>query len=219
MAKKKRGVPWMALGFGALAVGLGVRGLYRSTRSVLLDGFIEACPGDNDSCSPFVQLRGSDGATQVFNLTSGRLASGAEFGLQQGVAVLSSLEPVVLLYDFSRATQLTQHVRPGPGVGVAIGQPLATADRVGFGVFEVLPAEDGAPARLSPLLPTAWLASRGMSPTHRGGGDGRGKWCAGGRTLEVPASLVSERPDGCGMELPEPAGFLFLPVSVQTVSG
>ena len=213
MAEKKKGkYPWGAVAFGTLGTVMLVRGLFRASRSVTGDAYVTRCPNG----SPYVTLEAAEGSTPVYNVTSGDYYYQLNpYGDQTTTAlVASSLEPVILHYKmpFPGSTSVTNMGK------MAIGTQLAVTPKLEFAVERVIRLADGT-ITSEFIEPTSWLASRGLSLSRRvqktsSVGD---NWCETGRKLRVPSSVVTPKPQGGGMRLPEPSPYMLLPVSVSTV--
>lgn len=153
------------------------------------------CAGDAGCERALTVATGADQA--VLSPVGGRVVEVAP----GAVSVVADHEPVTLRYTgLSRPTvQAGQRVRNGETIGVSA--------EFGFAVSRIVRGSDG---KLSsqPLVPSAWLAARGMAIASRK--TPTTLWCGQGRRLVVPATVGR-----CSMKLPEPARFALLPVSVS----
>lgn len=193
-------VPFGAIFFGLLGAGAVVRTFYRPHRAVVRDGYALRCAG-GASCDKAVTIESMRGVAPVYAASPGVAVVAPGM-----IKIVSSREPVVLTYRFEGSHSV--HVAHGQKVGM--GQPIAQAGRVGFAVDQALRTGTAGDVKFKPLVPSAWLAARGLrlSSKHR---RGEQQWCEGGRRLAVPEQALK-----CGMDLPEPASFMLLPVSVTT---
>lgn len=181
--------------WGAAATYSAVRAAWRPHRAVTEKGAVAACEGRNryGVCDPSIRIaaaRGSD----VLGTAPGRVvAMGPTF-----VHVAAANEPVILMYDgIEPLVKQGAKVSSGQTIGRSRGE-------VAFGVWRV-----GAEGRLTPLPPSAWLASRGFN-VIAGGAPGT-KWCEGGRDISVPETAGRT----CRFKQPEPGRFALLPVRVS----
>jgi hypothetical protein len=161
-------------------------------------------------------LESFEGAGPVFTPVAGRvLTVGKLTGISvPGVVphtiirVAATHEPVVLEYRGALQPQVAE------GEKVGVGQQVALAQQVEFGVKEIRRSSSGVTS--IQLEPASWLAARGLSISvkkHKADTEGS-NWCEGGRKLRVPESAVL-----CNLDLPAPGGFLLLPVSASVERG
>lgn len=201
-------VPWGALFFGTVGGAAAFRALYRPARAVVRNGYVTRCAGDG-GCDPHMAIQSAEGIAPVYAVTSGRVLEVKELGAKaQGarhVRIASSREPVVLCYELG--SQSMVHLQPGQKIGM--GEEIAKADTVGFGVERYVRKTDGSIEVLH-IEPASWLASRGLGVSVKKR-KAEQQWCEQGRRLVVP-----ERSLQCGLELPEPPRATLLPVSVTT---
>jgi hypothetical protein len=176
-------IPWGALFLGGVGTAAAVRTFWRPHRAVMRDGQIARCAGD-PNCRKSMTIR-AIGRPEVYAVASGRIVDVSERGR---LVIAAANEPVLLVYSGSG-----MRPRVGPGK-VSIGQQVADAEVLDFGVFALKRDPDGAISTVA-LEPAAWLSARG----------------GGGRHLVVPQKTMR-----CGFKLPAPGAAMLLPVSVTT---
>jgi len=216
MANKKR-LPWGAIVWSGVGGVLLWRTFYRPSRAVIADGYALRCAGKTgDQCFEAMRLGSFQGAAPVYTPVAGRVLSSGVIthayvrggAPETSIRIAAQHEPVVLTYSGSIQPQVSE------GEQVGVGQQIALAQEVDFGVKELRHTSGGVEE--VPLEPASWLAARGLQlsvKAHKADAEGP-NWCEGGRQLRVPESAAL-----CGLELPPPGGLMLLPVSVTMERG
>lgn len=198
-SSRRPGFAWGALGWTLAASAFAFRTFYRPARAAVKRGYVERCAGAT-GCQPSVRIKAYPATTEVYALTSGRLAATAT-----GVSIASDREPVVVSYG-----TLRQLFVPN-GAEVGVGQAIGIADAVELAVTEIVRSADGKIA-FRKIEPTAWLAARGLKVSVDGAAASSSSlWCTGGRKLVMPTQVAT-----CGIKVPTPSNAMLLPVSVTT---
>lgn len=217
MATKKR-IPWGAIIWTGIGGAMLFRTFYRPARAVVADGYARRCAGKtNGSCSQSMLIESFEGSAPVYTPVAGRvLAAGQLTGVASTgnvphtlIRIAAAHEPVILEYRGALQPQVSD------GEEVGVGQQIALAQQVEFGVVEIRRSSSGTISQVN-LEPASWLAARGLAISvkrHKSDAEGP-NWCEGGRKLRVPESTAL-----CDMELPPPGGLMLLPVSVQVERG
>jgi hypothetical protein len=202
---------------GAIGAGSAVRAAWRPHRALVRDGFVIRCAGPGavqGACDTGMHIESYRGKAEVYSPVAGRIVRVIPPGAQNPAAMAGGViqvaakgEPVLLSYVGSVAHGgIDPQVTVGQKVGA--GQVLGMAAGVAFAVRFVQSTGGGAVTTIA-LEPASWLAARGLRVSaKRRAGQAR-QWCEMGRKLQVPQSVGQ-----CGMKLPNPSGFMLLPVSV-----
>lgn len=194
-------IPVGALIWAALGTGAAVRALWHPQRAVIRDGYASRCAGQ-DCSSPAMVIEAYEGTQPFYAMVTGVVLSVAG----PVVEVASEAEPVVVRYE----AELGSVVQVQAGQRVRIGQQLGMARRLGFAVRQAVRQASGV--SWAWLEPASWLVTRGLGISVRRNtrsAIGAANWCEAGRKLVVPQKIAQ-----CGFELPQPTGYMLLPVSV-----
>lgn len=197
------GVPLGAITWAAIGGLAAFRTFYRPHRAVVRDGFALRCAAA-ESCDPTMTIESFIGKAPVYANSRGRVL----FAGPNGIQIAAADEPTVLTYEADARGGFSPQVRTGDRVG--IGQQIALASRVRFGVEVIWREPDGELKRIW-NEPASWLAARGqrISAKYRKADAEGSNWCEGGRRLVVPPRVGT-----CKIRLPTPGAFALLPVSV-----
>lgn len=201
MAKRK--VPVSGVLFGLVGIAALTRAFWRPYRALTKQAALEACAGPSGFgiCRQTVKLRPSPGA-KVLAAGGGRVAS---VGPNWVHLNLASEGVVTGYYGIRPDVSVGDYVWPGGKVGTAEAS-------FEFGVDQITPKTTSAGHGyvLSPLEPSAWLASRGYKLAQKLT-EGSTEWCATGRKVNVPADVHGPP---CGLQNPATPPFALMPVSV-----
>jgi hypothetical protein len=176
------------------------RGLYRARRAVVGIGKVQRCSGKSQyGVCDVTDVIAAPSGTKVFAVAPGKIAAvGGHF-----VHLVADNEPIIVMYEGVQPS-----VAEGDEVGIGEQIGVSTGP-VSFGVTQMIPAQAVGNYALRPVVPSAWLAARGMRHADVQMG-GQQLWCEGGRRQVAPPATVQ-----CEFAAPELPSFALLPVQID----